>query len=189
MATIRTCDVEGCGQKVRAKGLCSRHYRAAWEATDMGKAAQDRARARYQATDKGRATQARYKASDKGKATQASYDATPARRERRRMSVALRRARRAGAVIGWTPEDSFEAITLVYGKTCLTPGCSNPATDIDHVTALKREGDPDRGGHDIGNFQPLCGLCNAAKGASDTDHRPETSRLLVDVFARFMTAP
>lgn len=168
MSTIRICNVEGCGRKHHAHGYCQRHYNTTPEA---------------------RAALARYLATDKNRAARARQNARPERREQRRMAEALVRARRAGATIGWAPDDSFAAITLVYGKTCLTPGCDNPATDIDHVVAMKREGDDNRGAHDIRNFQPLCGPCNVAKWTTDTDHRPETSRLFMAVFAKFMTAP
>ena len=173
--TARVCDTPGCGVPHKAKGLCVKHYNATtehraaiarWAATDAGKASLAAATTRYMATDKGRASHAaidaRYKATDKGKA--ALLESGWARGARWR-------AIKAGAVIGDVPPDTRAILLARFGETCLVDGCSNAATDVDHVIALA-EGGP----HDIDNFQTLCGPCNKAKGKSSTDHRPKEGK-------------
>ena len=174
--TIRLCDTAGCVAPHKAKGLCSAHYyqtperkaaralgMARWRATPEGKAAQAERNARWYATDAGKASEAashaRYMATDKGRADTV---------ERNWAAAALRRATKAGAVIGDIPADTRAMLRSRFGETCLVDGCDNAATDVDHVIALANGGV-----HDISNLQTLCGSCNNAKGKANTDHRPE----------------
>ena len=157
MAT-RVCDRGGCTVTHYAKGLCRTHYHqtperraasavgmARWRATPEGLLASSEAKARYMATDKGRADEL----------------------ERSWAKTALRRAIRAGAVIGDVPPDTRAILIARYGETCLVDGCDNAATDVDHVVALA-----DGGIHDISNFQTLCNPCNQSKRTKTIDYRP-----------------
>ena len=168
--SARVCDMDGCTSPHLAKGLCSKHYGQ----TPERKAATAEAMARYLATDAGRAARARYMASAEGKASVARYRATDrghAMAERRWAKTALRRATKAGAIIGDIPADTRAILLACFGETCLVDGCENVATDVDHVIALA-----DGGVHDISNFQTLCGSCNRSKRAKDTDYRPRDLR-------------
>jgi 5-methylcytosine-specific restriction endonuclease McrA len=118
---------------------------ARWRATPEGLLASSEAKARYMATDKGRADEL----------------------ERSWAKTALRRAIRAGAVIGDVPPDTRAILIARYGETCLVDGCDNAATDVDHVVALA-----DGGIHDISNFQTLCNPCNQSKRTKTIDYRP-----------------
>jgi len=170
----RICDVKGCEKPHETKGLCAAHHYQ----TPEGKAAAAAAYARrcaspeamaakaayqvlYMATKAGKATRAaghsRYAVTDKGKAWA----------ERGWARVSLKRAVKAGAVIGDVPPDTRAILRGRFGETCLVDGCNNVATDVDHVIALANGG-----AHDISNFQTLCGSCNKSKGAKTIDYRP-----------------
>ena len=190
--TVRTCDTAGCAAPHKAKGLCQKHYNATperrvthalstarYRATPEGKAVQAAYSARWRATDAGRAMDAaaadRRRESTEGKATRAASTARyletaqgRAWTERKWARVSLKRAIKAGAVIGDVPPDTRAILRARFGETCLVDGCDNPATDIDHVVALA-----DGGIHDISNLQTLCGACNQSKGKSSADHRPK----------------
>ena len=160
--TTRICDTPGCGAPHRAKGLCSVHYYARYRATEAGKVSQAASNARYRVTPAGRvagaATTARYRATVKGRADTV---------ERAWLYNGIKRATRAGVVIGNVPANTRAILRGRFGETCLVAGCNNVATDVDHVIALVNGGL-----HDISNFQTLCGSCNRNKGKSSTDHRP-----------------
>jgi len=172
--STRVCDVEGCQSRHKAKGLCAAHYAqqperlaatarnsARWYATPEGRTVQAAASARYNASDVGKSSHAaavaRYLDTDKGRA----YS------ERNWVRDALRHATSWGAVIGEVPADTRAILLARFGETCLGDGCTNVATDVDHVIALANGGV-----HDISNFQTLCGSCNKAKGAETIDYRP-----------------
>ena len=172
----RVCDTDGCTSAHKARGLCGAHYNqmperkakhaaaaARYSVTPEGKAVQAAARARWRATPEGRAldnaADVRFRASAKGKAAG----------ERTWLSVVLKHATKAGAVIGDVPADTRAILRARFGEECLVPGCVNVATDVDHVVALSNGGV-----HDISNFQTLCGPCNKHKGARSIDYRIAT---------------
>ena len=166
----RVCVTDGCVAPHLAKGLCSAHY----DAQPGRRAASDARVALWRLTDEGQAARRRYRKSPEGKASQAaSYvryaetDNGRASAERTWLDKGLRRATKAGAVIGDIPADTRAILLARFGETCLVDGCNNAATDIDHVIALANGGV-----HDISNFQTLCGPCNKRKGTKTIDYRP-----------------
>ena len=60
------------------------------------------------------------------------------------------------------PEFVKRAVHAYYRGTCATPGCTNVAAQIDHITA-RTNGGP----NDTGNLQALCAACHAQKTQTD----------------------
>ena len=60
----------------------------------------------------------------------------------------------------------FEELCERYGNRCLCCGAEGGLLEADHVVPLTRGGSDD-----IGNIQPLCGVCNRSKFAKTVDYR------------------
>ncbi len=78
------------------------------------------------------------------------------------------RARKRGNGGSYTAKQ-WQDLKAQYGNKCLccgTPEGERPLT-IDHVIPVSLGGP-----NNIGNAQPLCQICNSAKGAKSTDYRP-----------------
>jgi 5-methylcytosine-specific restriction endonuclease McrA len=76
-----------------------------------------------------------------------------------------RRAARHASPGSFTAEE-FEALCEQYGNRCLACGDTEAALEADHVVPLTRGGSDE-----IGNVQPLCGVCNRKKFVSVIDYR------------------
>lgn len=82
----------------------------------------------------------------------------------------LQRARRASGKAADFSEQDWLELKRRYGWKCLA--CGRPESLLvvlqpDHVIAVARGGP-----HTVANIQPLCGSCNATKGAKTIDYRP-----------------
>lgn len=90
-----------------------------------------------------------------------------------RSDFAKRRARIVGASGKFT-QSEWRMLKTRYGNRCLKCGRSEPDVKItpDHVIPLALGGN-----NDIGNIQPLCIGCNAAKQARIIDYRETTNQL------------
>jgi 5-methylcytosine-specific restriction endonuclease McrA len=60
----------------------------------------------------------------------------------------------------------FEELCERYGNRCLCCGSEGVLLEADHVVPLSRGGSDD-----IGNIQPLCGVCNRSKFVRAVDYR------------------
>jgi len=85
----------------------------------------------------------------------------------KRQVINRRRKHREANVISNLSGDEWLMILEKYGHKCLCCGSTDNLT-IDHVLPLSM------GGALIaGNVQPLCGVCNSAKGPRFIDYRPD----------------
>ena len=73
-----------------------------------------------------------------------------------------RRAAKHASPGNFTAEESCES----YGNRCLCCGVTGVVLEADHVVPLTRGGSDD-----IGNIQPLCGVCNRSKFVKTVDYR------------------
>jgi 5-methylcytosine-specific restriction endonuclease McrA len=74
------------------------------------------------------------------------------------------------AAEGCFTRSEFKALCLRYGNVCLCCGKRRVLVP-DHVIPLSRGGS-----NDISNIQPLCGKCNASKGARTIDYRKKLTK-------------
>ena len=76
-----------------------------------------------------------------------------------------RRAAKHASPGSFTVEE-FKALCDAYGNRCLACGATDVPLEADHVVPLTRGGSDE-----IGNIQPLCGICNRKKFVSVIDYR------------------
>jgi 5-methylcytosine-specific restriction endonuclease McrA len=90
------------------------------------------------------------------------------RESHRAFLAAAARVRRAGLKAGSFTEKEWISLKEQHGNKCLCCKRSEPDVilEADHVVALA-----DGGEHCMGNIQPLCRSCNAAKGKKNIDYR------------------
>ncbi|RVQ21919.1 HNH endonuclease [Sinorhizobium meliloti] len=76
--------------------------------------------------------------------------------------------------------EAWSALLDIFGGKCLK--CETPERlEADHVLPVHLGGT-----NDLGNFQPLCRTCNAAKGATYADYRTSKQIEAVERYKRAM---
>ena len=91
--------------------------------------------------------------------TDGRYCAAHARSEQRRYDRERGSAARRGYGARWR---KVRRLVLARDLICLAPGCTQAATDVDHVVP-KRAGGTD----DMDNLQGFCHACHSAKTARE----------------------
>ncbi len=72
-----------------------------------------------------------------------------------------------------SPRPTYRRVLTSLLARPLSCGASEVVLEADHVVPLTRGGTDD-----IGNIQPLCGVCNRRKFTSVVDYRPSTKALI-----------
>jgi len=190
---VRSCVHVDCDRPAHAKGMCLKHYKAAYRATNQERIAAYRAAwraenlertatydAAYHAENRERhaAYYAAWQVTDVGKEARAkgtaTYRATAHGKALRTAAWARRRALKAGVSIGepFTNTAIFDRAGWVCGL-CGLPvdrdlAWPNPASaSLDHAIPLAKGG-----AHSMANVQLAHLKCNLSKGSRLTARRP-----------------
>lgn len=159
---------------------CCKACSKAYQQSESGKDARKRAKKKYGATKKGRASYARANASERGRAAKRRYNnsekgrkaqerfhASPMGKQSDRKFSAIRRARETQADGDYTYQQWYN-LCKFYDFRCLKCDMQVPfeKLTLDHIKPISKGGSSF-----IWNLQPLCGRCNSSKGAKEIDYR------------------
>ena len=184
----RTCSVEGCGRKHKAKGLCDLHYRQRryeanpereketarrWrEANPERKKETNRlwneanpeyAREWYEANpERAKETNRRWQEANPERKKETNRRWGEANSERKKENNARRRARKRGQQGVVTRGYRARLMAAQKGRCgfCAKPFGPDRKPHVDHMTPLAQGGL-----HEDSNLQLLCAPCNMSKGA------------------------
>lgn len=185
----RACTIDGCDNPSRKRGLCHKHYNAAWRAANI-EISRERERAYGRANPDKKVAQARAWAlanPEKARANKRTYHArhrdkvnaahAAQRRAHPEKARAATRAWRAANPERWAEVQRLNALRRKSGRDpdaipylehvrhdpCAY--CGEPSASIDHIQALARGGS-----NCWDNLTAACGSCNSRKHAKQLLH-------------------
>jgi len=162
---IKVCSIENCSNKMKAKGLCKKHYSLYYFKSEKGK----EARKKYAMSEKCKEANKRYAKSEKGREANCErvkkYSKTEKGKEAQRKTYHKRRALKyTSQVENFTNLEIFERDNWTCGLCgeAIDKTLNHPhplSKSLDHIIPISKGGN-----HSRENVQAAHLICNIRKG-------------------------